>query len=311
MVARGIQLDPNVQRQVADELGLYVYMLVDPRDNVPFYVGKGRRERFAHHGWEAMVAEDTSVVDEGSGEREISAKVAQIRAIRGARFEPQVWVIRYGMKSDTEYTAVEAACIDLLSTFRVQPESSGVASVPNWASGQLTNGRREQSRGHGIILLRDLVAEIGAPLLESDLPMITVDLGGWIDTPEGEYMPGGWMRFGHGYKAEWLPSEQRVKHFHEIAESACGWWKLSPETIKNRGVKHAVAAHRGVTRALLRIKEGSMERQKYGPRNYRIAFEFEVVDKGDLFDEVVGPYGHRLPQKKKGAQNTPYWPRPA
>lgn len=44
------ELDPCVQRQVADELGLYVYMLVDPRASVPFYVGKGRCERLAVHG---------------------------------------------------------------------------------------------------------------------------------------------------------------------------------------------------------------------------------------------------------------------
>ena len=41
------ELDPYVQRQVADELGLYVYMLVDPRDSVPFYAGRG-----AVSGWQ-------------------------------------------------------------------------------------------------------------------------------------------------------------------------------------------------------------------------------------------------------------------
>ena len=36
------QDNKRVHQQVADELGLYVYMLVDPRTGVPFYVGKGR-----------------------------------------------------------------------------------------------------------------------------------------------------------------------------------------------------------------------------------------------------------------------------
>ena len=304
------ELDPYVQRQVADELGLYVYMLVDPRDSVPFYVGKGRRERFANHGLEAMIGDVDPVVEAGGGQHDVSAKVAQIKAIRNAGLKPQVWIIRYGMKSGPEYTAVEAACIDLLSSFPIQPQDQGVTRIPNWASEQLTNRRREQSRGHGIMLLEDLIAEIGAPLLETELPMITVDLGGWVDTPGGERMPGGWTRSGYGYKAEWLPSEQRVKHFQEIGESACGWFRLSPSTVKNRGVKHAVAVHRGVTRALLRIEDGSIERQRYGPRNYRVTFEFEVVDKGEEFNQVVGPYGHRLPRKRRGAQNTRYWPRP-
>ena len=33
--------DPRIVRQVADQLGNYVYLLVDPRNSMPFYVGKG------------------------------------------------------------------------------------------------------------------------------------------------------------------------------------------------------------------------------------------------------------------------------
>lgn len=34
---------------VADHLGYYVYLYIDPRDNRPFYVGKGKNNRvFAH-----------------------------------------------------------------------------------------------------------------------------------------------------------------------------------------------------------------------------------------------------------------------
>lgn len=35
-------LDNDVKKQVGAELGLYVYMLLDPRNGMPFYVGKGR-----------------------------------------------------------------------------------------------------------------------------------------------------------------------------------------------------------------------------------------------------------------------------
>ena len=35
-------LDEDVRKQVAKELGRYVYMLVDPRDGIPFYVSKGQ-----------------------------------------------------------------------------------------------------------------------------------------------------------------------------------------------------------------------------------------------------------------------------
>lgn len=48
--------DPRVLEQVANELGLYVYALVDPENGLPFYIGKGRGTRFAAHGREAMLA---------------------------------------------------------------------------------------------------------------------------------------------------------------------------------------------------------------------------------------------------------------
>ena len=44
------EISPDVLRQVADELGHYVYALVDPRDGIPFYIGKGTGDRFAAHG---------------------------------------------------------------------------------------------------------------------------------------------------------------------------------------------------------------------------------------------------------------------
>ena len=141
--------------------------------------------------------------------------------------------------------------------------------------------------------------------------MITVDLGGWVETLGGESMPGGWTRFGYGYKAERLPSEQHVKHSPEIGGVRLRVVQALPGDGEEPGSQACVAIHRGVTRALLRIEEGSIERQRYGPRNCRIAFEFEIVDNGEEFGLVVRPYRHRLPQKMKGARNPLYWPRPA
>ena len=34
------EVSPDVLRQVADELGHYVYALVDPRNGIPFYIGE-------------------------------------------------------------------------------------------------------------------------------------------------------------------------------------------------------------------------------------------------------------------------------
>ena len=54
------EVSPDVLRQVADELGHYVYALVDPRNGIPFYIGKGTGERFAAHGREALWTYDGS-----------------------------------------------------------------------------------------------------------------------------------------------------------------------------------------------------------------------------------------------------------
>jgi hypothetical protein len=93
---------------VAEALGSYVYVYLDPWDGKPFYIGKGRGERlFAH-------------LDDHSE----SEKVARIDELRALGLEPRIDLLRYGM-TDTEAALVEAAAIDLL----------GKANLTNIASG--------------------------------------------------------------------------------------------------------------------------------------------------------------------------------
>lgn len=294
-------MDDEILKQVADELRLYVYMLVDPRTGVPFYVGKGQGTRFAEHGWDAMLSElDTEVED-------VRAKTARIRDIRSAGFEPDVWIVRHGMKSKTEYTSVEAACIDLLQSMPIQPKDADAPRIPESCANQLTNARREASRGHGIMLLQDLYDEMAAPPLDTEIPLLLVTLKPWTENPD-EPMPGGYLRPGYGYKSEWLTRSERLKHYQQIGESAAGWFNYAPWEVQRRGIEYAVAVHRGVTRALLKIDHDSWESSGVGDAR-RSAFAFEIVDSGDIFDQTVGPYGHRLPKKKKGEQTTfRYWP---
>ena len=299
-------MNEEVQRQVADELGLYVYMLVDPRSGVPFYVGKGRGTRFAAHGWEAMLGADDMEETGEADESQVRAKIAKIREIRKAGGEPEIWIIRHGMKSGTEYTSVEGACIDLLQSLPIQIKTPDTARLPEGCSSQLTNARREASRGHGIMLLQDLYDEMAAPLLATDLPLLLVTLGPWTDNPNEE-MPGGYLRHGYGYKSEWLTRSERIKHYQQIGESIAGWFKYTEAGVKNRGIEYAVAVHRGVTRALVKIDPDSWESDGSG-RARRSAFAFEVVDSGPVFDQTVGTYGHRVPPKKRGTQTQFYYP---
>ncbi len=294
------QVDPKVLQQVANELGLYVYMLVDPETGVPFYVGKGQGERFAAHGRSAMLSSDPED-DDDAGE-----KVAKIRAIRAAGLEPEIWIVRRGMGSKAEYTSVEAACIDLLRSMPVVANSTSETRLPGRASTQLTNARREASNGHGIMLLENLVDEMAAPPFETDRPLLIVTLGPWVD--KTERIPGGHQKTGYGFKSEWLTSAERVKHYQEIGASVASWFKYTEREVERRGIEYAVAAHRGVTRALLKITPGSWEELYFG-RHRRSGFQFTPVTEGDVFEETVGAYGRRLPERKRGEQSTfRYWP---
>lgn len=300
-------VDPAVLKQVSDELQLYVYMLVDPRNGIPFYVGKGQGIRAHAHLAEAMIE-----IDEDDEER--SRKRAAIREIWDAKLEPEVWILRYGLNKQ-EYTAVEAATIDLLMTFPLFPLRSGEARIPLAYSKQLTNARREQAKGHGITPLQVFIDEYAAPDLNTDKPLLLITLNGWVDQPDGEQIAGGRVRFGAGWRPEWLVSSVRRASYAEIGNSVSAWWTVNPQRVESRGIKHVVAVHRGVTRALFAIKPGSWEtdfvgRNKGSAAINRSAFQFEPIDSGPLFDEVVGPHGHRTPPRLTGDQGSfHYWLR--
>lgn len=129
-------VDSAVLAMVSDELQAYVYMLVDPDTGVPFYVGKGHRLRHGDHVAEALasMAEALNPVEESPDEA--SRKVAKIKEImaRGPGSEPEVWIIRYGLQK-AEYTAAEAALIDLLMTFP-SSRAGTTRHVSRWDAGR-------------------------------------------------------------------------------------------------------------------------------------------------------------------------------
>lgn len=80
-----------------EALKYYVYVYSDPRNDRPFYIGKGYGNRaFAH------LTEDSD-----------SAKVARIREIRKSGHEPNIEVLAFGLDETTAFK-VEAAAIDLI-----------------------------------------------------------------------------------------------------------------------------------------------------------------------------------------------------
>jgi uncharacterized protein len=114
--------------EVSSVLRSYVYVYTDPRDDHPFYIGKGTGDRaFAHLA-------DTSE----------TKKALRIREIRKAGLEPRIDILRYGM-TDEEASLVEASAIDLLGLLR------------------LTNRvRGEHSRSFGRMSCEDLLVLLNA-----------------------------------------------------------------------------------------------------------------------------------------------------
>jgi len=204
---------PDLPLEAAERLGpYYVYVLVDPSDESVFYVGKGSKQRLLAHGRAADLAVH---------EAPKSGKVLRIRAIRSAGHEPRVDVVRHGLE-ESQALLVEAALIDSFDG--------------------LTNVAGGHGVGQGRKPLSEYVALYGADPVAADAPpVVLIRVGRWREMTE-EMEPGIW-RHGNGYRPG--------LSLQELIDSARGWWKISLESIRRKGIRHAVAVHDGVTRAIM------------------------------------------------------------
>lgn len=82
------------------ELGVYVYMLIDPESNVPFYVGKGAANRIFDHINCAL-----------KDENEVNAKYEKIRSILSKNQSVKHCIVRHGLTEEGAYE-IEASLID-------------------------------------------------------------------------------------------------------------------------------------------------------------------------------------------------------
>lgn len=85
------------------ELKYYVYMLLDPKNNEPFYVGKGTSNRVFNHMQCALTDVDIS-----------NAKYDKIRTIKREGNEVKHIVVRHGLTEKEAYQ-IEASLIDSLT----------------------------------------------------------------------------------------------------------------------------------------------------------------------------------------------------
>jgi len=92
----------TLSQSTIEKLGYYVYLLIDPRTNKVFYVGKGCGNRINHHL--------LGVLEEDVKETE---KIKMIRDIQKAGLEVGHTILRHGL-TEKEAFEVESAVIDLL-----------------------------------------------------------------------------------------------------------------------------------------------------------------------------------------------------
>lgn len=131
----------RIPPEVADRLGCYVYLYVDPRDGQPFYVGKGQGRRVLAH-----------LDQEGEG-----LKVRTIAALRSVGLQPRLEVLAHGLHDEETAFRVEAAAIDLLGLERLTNEARGWRSVES-----------------GRMALEELVAYYAAPPVEVTDPALLI-----------------------------------------------------------------------------------------------------------------------------------------
>ncbi len=104
---------------VAERLGYYVYLLIDPRTDIPFYVGKGVGGRCFSH-----IAEARRTTADSAGDY---VKLATITSIQATANDVRIEILRPGLDDETAFH-VEAAAIDLLGLADLSNRVIGLGS---------------------------------------------------------------------------------------------------------------------------------------------------------------------------------------
>lgn len=126
---------PTLPDEVAEQMGYYVYLYIDPRSNKPFYVGKGCGARVLSH------------LDDPHE----SEKTRHIAELREQGLAPRLEVLSHGMPDEATALRVEAAAIDLL----------GLTDLTNAVRGAraFTQGRMTLDQLRSRYAARELVIE--------------------------------------------------------------------------------------------------------------------------------------------------------
>jgi len=222
---RGRNSASALPAEVAERLGpCYVYVLVDPRGGMPFYVGKGTGNRVISHGRRARF-------EALEPERKQAPKTRRIREIRAAGNEPRIDIARHGLTPEEAFL-VEAALID---------GYDGIVELTNAVSRRRRSTEGGDRIDVGRAPLTELIARYGAEALTArEPPVLLIRLQPRWKPRREELEPGYWRK-GSG----WFPEISAT----ELFDSTRGWWRVSARSVSRRGVGHVIAVVAGVSRA--------------------------------------------------------------
>jgi len=92
----------KLSQSTIEKLGYYVYLLIDPRNNKVFYVGKGKGNRINQHLLGAMNNKNLE-----------TEKIKEIKEIQNSGLEVNHSVLRHGL-TEKEAFEIESAIIDFI-----------------------------------------------------------------------------------------------------------------------------------------------------------------------------------------------------
>jgi len=134
---KSLRLPPGI----AEKLGHYVYLYINPETGQPFYVGKGKGNRVYAH-----LKDDTDC-----------EKIRIIRRLQRKGKEPRIEILIHGLADETTALRVEMAAIDLI----------GINNLANEVRGF-------ESGIYGRTKLDDLIVQIQQPPVNIIHPVILI-----------------------------------------------------------------------------------------------------------------------------------------
>ena len=254
-------LTPYAQEQ----LGHYVSVLRDPRDNQIFYVGKGVGNRVLDHANGVIAKEDPQ-----------STKEKQISEIHAAGLEVDAWIIQSGLKSDEHAFATESAVYGALKLISSTLNSEklllrNIVVPPGFSNS-------------GLIQLNEAIAIFGEPADSTLIPHNSVFIKPTTTWRRGMTSEELWEAT-HGW---WKVNEERIKNISYVFAIPNfvirGIWSV-PEN----GWRKQKQGDRGYANA---------QQKQVGSINKQPRFGFDSMnDVSDHFSELINKSVEHLYEK--------------